>query len=297
MIVSKGTKGRFKIFTIQSLDEGMIALGSLISGVVVHLSKYVEYYAELIDLLERYAPLYEQSSDEILIPAKEYDDINDKILYRQNQLLKLIADQEKSSFSYYFLRKILVKSKYIVSDLDNAISEILSELLDVRNWTFHNPQSMLVAYREVSQKRALNLFGEQVKVEPQINPLVIAHIHQYDFPMLFTLVLHVEKRIEQFELVLKSMKADYSEMYNTHQTKRIVFAKGFVTSDVVYQEIRQTRYLDDLTANAAQISMAIQKSKYDGTDESYRKWVLEKKEHKNSEPSEASEGNDQNLDE
>lgn len=289
--VSKGAKGIFKKFTIQSLDEGMIALGSLISGVVVNLSKYKEYCDELFKMLEKYASLYEQSIDEVLIPAKEYDNINDRLLYRQRELLKLIADQEKSSFSYYYLRKILVKSKYIESDLDNDVSKVLSELLDIRNWTFHNPQSMLVAYREVSQKRAKIMFGEQAKLEPQINPLLIVHINQYDFPMLFTLGLHVEQRINQFEMVLKSMKDDYSEMYRMQKNKRLIFSSGVVTSDVIYQEIVQTRHLDDLTANATQISMAIQKSKYDGTDESYRKWTLEKIEHISNEDA---NGNAQN---
>ncbi len=47
---SKG-KHNYKQFTITTLEDGMVALGSLIVGVTVNLKKYKEYESELEELL------------------------------------------------------------------------------------------------------------------------------------------------------------------------------------------------------------------------------------------------------
>ena len=133
--MSGGTKQQFKQFSITCAEDACIALGTLISGVSVNLEKYKEYASEAEALLE--------SINQEYVPAKEYDDVNDKLLYRQREMLKLTADYQSSSFSYIDLRKILEKNKYISSPLSEDVAAILSELLDVRNCTFHNPQSLL----------------------------------------------------------------------------------------------------------------------------------------------------------
>lgn len=58
----------------------------------VNLEKYKEYASEAESLLE--------STQEEYVPAKEYDDVNDKLLYRQREILKFTADHQSSSFSY-----------------------------------------------------------------------------------------------------------------------------------------------------------------------------------------------------
>ena len=65
------------------------------------LEKYKEYASEAKTLLEN------ANSEYIL--AKNYDDINDKLLFRQYEILKLFADHQSSSFSYIDLRKLLKK--------------------------------------------------------------------------------------------------------------------------------------------------------------------------------------------
>ena len=44
--MSGGTKQQFKQFTINSIQDACLALGMLISGVVVNLEKYKEYATE-----------------------------------------------------------------------------------------------------------------------------------------------------------------------------------------------------------------------------------------------------------
>ena len=147
--MSRGTKQQFKQFSIDNLQDACLALGSLISALLIHYEKYKEYSDEAESLLEK--------SDAEYIAAKEYDDIKDKLLYRQHEILKLTADHQSSSFSYKDLRKLLEKKGYISTPLSDKNVEILNELLDVRNWTFHNPQSLMVAAKEAAERMVKEL--------------------------------------------------------------------------------------------------------------------------------------------
>ena len=274
--MSSKSKHNYKQFTITTLEDGMVALGSLIVGVTVNLKKYKEYEGELEELLEKYSELSNNGSTEVLVPAKEYDDINDKLLYRQREILKFVADCQKSSFSYIDFRKYLVKTKLLNSTLDEVTTKILSEFLDVRNWTFHNPQSMMVANAEVSKKRIPKEFQNMVKIQPQLNPLIITYNENYDLAMLITLYIHANKRIEQFEMVLAKMKSDYEEMYQKVKCKPVYLIGPKDTTKVIYYERYETNRFNNPSSDVTQISMAIQKSKYDGSAKSFNEWAINK---------------------
>ena len=263
--MSGGTKQQFKQFCISCAEDACLALGMLISGVSVNLDKYKEYASEAESLLE--------SIQEEYVPAKEYDGVNDKLLYRQREILKFTADHQSSSFSYIDLRKILEKSKYISSPLSEEVAVILSELLDVRNWTFHNPQSLMVAAKEAAKKDIPDELKGLAQVTPQLNPVIIRKTNRYELIMLASLTIHAKKRIEQFEKVLKSMKADYQEIYDSIENKPFLMTAHGLSDRVQYLELNGTSGLSDYHSDIAQISMAIQKSRYDGTDEKFSEWV------------------------
>lgn len=267
--MSGGTKQQFKQFSITCAEDACIALGALISGVSVNLEKYKEYASEAEVLLE--------SNQQEYVPAKEYDDVNDKLLYRQREILKLSADHQSSSFSYIDLRKILEKNKYISSPLSEDVADILSELLDVRNWTFHNPKSLLVAAKEAAHKGIPDELKGIAQVKPQLNPVLIPKINQYELVMLASLTIHAQKRIEQFEKVLMSMKADYQEIYDSIEEKPMIMTEQGMSTRVQYVEVNDTSGLSDYHSDIAQISMAIQKSKYDGSEEKFNEWVVRSK--------------------
>ncbi|MBQ7793814.1 MAG: hypothetical protein IJ366_04770 [Clostridia bacterium] len=264
--MSGGTKQQFKQFKIDNVQDACVVLGRLIAGVVINLEKYKEYSLEATALLE--------NTNEEYINAKQYDDISDKLLYRQHQILKLTADHQSSSFSYIDLRKMMEKKGFLKSVLPQEILIILNELLDVRNCTFHNQQSMLVAAKEAAEKNIPDELKKFAKITPQINPVIISKVCKYELVMFASLVDHTEKRIEQFEKILSSMKADYQEMYDSIEEKAYIMTENGFSSDVQYIEIYRTSGLSDYNSDIAQISMAIQKSKYDGSDENYREWVV-----------------------
>lgn len=264
--MSGGTKKQYKQFSINCTEDACLAMGNLICEVTVNLRKYKEYASEAVTLLE--------SSTEEYIPAKLYDDINDKLLYRQREMLKFTADHQNSSFSYMNLREILENKQYLKSQLPDETKIILNELLTIRNWSFHNAQSLMVAQKEVTKKNIPNNLKEFVKVPPQLNPVIIQIIDRYEISMLASLTIHNDIRIKQFEKILNCMKNDYQELYDSLTSKPLVFTGNGFSTKVQYHEVKRTSGITDLHSDIAQISMAIQKSKYDGTDEEYNKWIF-----------------------
>lgn len=264
--MSGGSKQQFKHFCINSTQDACLALGTLISGVIINLGKYKEYAFEAEALLEK--------TDSEYVQAKEYEDVNDRLLFRQREILKLTADHQSSSFSYIKLRRLLEKNQYVKSSQSQEVADILSELLVLRNWSFHNPQSLMVAAKEAAEKNIPAELKGMAEVTPQINPVMIQKIDKYELLMVASLVLHAEHRIEQFEKVLASMKSDYQEMFDSIEDKPLLMTPHGLSAEVQYVEVHSTARLMDHGSDVAQISMAIQKSKYDGSLEKFKEWVL-----------------------
>lgn len=264
--MSKGSKQQYKQYSINTIQQACLSLAGLISGMLVNIEKYKEYSAEVEVLLKNSHSKY--------IPAKEYDDINDKLLYRQREMLKLCADHQNSSFSYIELRKILEKRGFLTDSLSNELTKILNEMLDVRNWTFHNPQSLMVAALEVAKKEIPDVFKEIAQITPQLNPILVRKIDKYEIIMLVSLAMHTQRRIEQFNKIIQSMKRDYQKMYDSSKDKSYVMTSVGFSSEVQYVDKYEIARLDDYSSDVSQISMAIQKSKYDGTDEKFKESII-----------------------
>lgn len=149
-----------------------------------------------------------------------------------------------------------------------------NEFLDVRNWTFHNAQSLLVASKEAAEKNIPDELKGFAKIIPQLNPVIIRKVDRYELLMLVSLICHTKKRIEQFEMILSNMQSDYQEMYDSIKDKPLMMTASGFSSKVQYWEQHVTSQITDYQSDVAQISMAIQKSKYDGTDKTFKKWVV-----------------------
>ena len=70
------------------------------------------------------------------------------------------------------------------------------------------------------------------------------------------------------------MKADYQEIYNSIENKPYLMTTHGFSDRVQYVELDGTSGLSDYHSDIAQVSMAIQKSRYDGTDEKFKEWVV-----------------------
>ena len=70
------------------------------------------------------------------------------------------------------------------------------------------------------------------------------------------------------------MEADYQEIYDSIDNKPFLMTTHGFSYRVQYVELNVTSGLSDYHSDIAQISMAIQKSKYDGSDEKFNDWVV-----------------------
>lgn len=163
--MSKGRKQQYKQFTINTLEDGCLVLKSLIVPVIIDLEKFRGYSDEAEVLLDKYRL-------DGSIPANVYDSIHDKIIYQQRELLRFIADHQCSSFSYIDVRQLLVKKGFLKRKLGEESSKTLNELLNIRDWSFHNVQSMMVADLEIAKKSLSPELADIVEIKPMLNPVV-----------------------------------------------------------------------------------------------------------------------------
>lgn len=272
--MSKGSKKQFKQFSINSIEDGMLVLKGLIVPVITDLEKFKDYSKEAEHLLEKYKP-------EDSIPAKEYDSVHDKLLYQQRELLRFIADHQSSSFSYISLRPILIKKGFLKREISEESKKIMDELLDIRNWSFHNAQSMTVADLEIAKKSIPSVLAGSVEIKPMLNPVVIRKVKTYSWDMLASFNTHNTVRSGQFEAILSEMKADYQSMYYDLPDVPFMmtsFGSG-LTREIQYMD--QDVYMQKPTSagsDIASLSMGIQKGKYDGTDQSFEHWTGKQRE-------------------
>lgn len=265
-----------KRFEIKTQEDALMILGSLIAPVKMDLEKYAEYRDELEQLVIKYAALNEDK--ETLIPANEYENINDKLLFRQREMLKYCSDHQKDSFSYMSVRGAFVKRGFLKRDLETQVSKILNEFLDIRNLSFHNTQSGYTASKEVALKGMPDFLRDLVTINPQINPIIISKIINYDFAFIASSLIHADEIKKRFSLVIQAMMSDYEEMF-MNLKNRPIFLSG--DGGIQFYENSITKRLLDHSTDSTQISMAIQKAKYSGSQEDFDKYAIFSTKEKN----------------
>ena len=94
-------------------------------------------------------------------------------MYQQRELLRFIADHQSSSLFYIEVRKIVTKRGFVKRKLLEENAQILNELLDLRNWSFNNVQSMLVADFELVKKSIPKEVQGIAEIRPMLSPVVM----------------------------------------------------------------------------------------------------------------------------
>lgn len=249
-------KKNYKNMNFNNKDDYLYALYGLIEYIYPLLEKYIRYNGQLGLYLE-----------EIIKQNKQYIDFDiceewkDKIQNVSHGLLKGFVDEASTGFSYIMFRKLMNKTKYKLSDIPRDVDEDLKELRDVRNWTFHLAQSDFVASKEVFDKSISPEFKKYIV--HQFNPIKISKYRVAETIMMASFHDHTAHRIEVYEKVFDLMKNDFEILLG----EKIQIAECM--NDIYY-------FFDDDFATA-QLSMAMQKKKYDGSDEQYEKITGRKK--------------------
>lgn len=265
--MSGGSKKQFKQFAITKIEDALLVLHGLLVPVITDLAKFNAYAHEAEILLEKH-----KCGD--FIAAIEYDSVHDKVLYQQREILRFLADHQSSSFSYIAVRPLLIKKKFLTRKLNEKVESTLKELLDIRNLSFHNPQSMLVADFENAKRLLPAEFADVAELKPLLNPVVIRKIQSYSWDMVSGFVQHNQIRARQFEMVLAEMKLDYQEMYEKLSEPEFVLTNLGMSREVQYIEVDVPHQsIETAGDNVANLSMGIQRGKYDGSDEAFQKIV------------------------
>lgn len=259
------SKQQYKQYAINTIEDACAVLKGLIVPVILDMEKFEQYSKEAQEILIKYKHAEE-------IPADVYDSVHDKLLYQQRELLRFIADHQTSSFSYIDVRKKFEKRGFLKRKLSTKSSETLNELLELRNWSFHNVQSMFVADIELAKKSIPPELQGIAEIKPVLNPIVIRKVKSYKREMLEGFVHHNSVRLEQFKVVLSDMKEDYQEMFSLlPDQSSIVVGIGKISKvQYVVQEI-SGQSEKSAGKDIAAVSMGIQKGRFDGTDEAIQK--------------------------
>lgn len=120
----------------------------------------------------------------------------------------------------------------------------------------------------------MKLLRGDAKIVPQVNPVIIKDIVGYTVEKLASFIYHLESKIRRFEMILSCMKNDYQELYDSIKIKPMIISPGADMFKEQYCRQKVISGIDDFGSDIAQISMAIQKSKYDGSDDKFNEWVI-----------------------
>lgn len=248
-------KGKnYKNFPFNKKEDYLYAAKILIVRTYSALKKYKFYRDKLQEEVDRII-----ANKIEYIDVSYYEEWEDKQKNVSHNLLTCFIDDTSTGFSYVMFRKLVNRSEYkdALYELDIETKGYLEELRDVRNWTFHFAQSDFVAIKEVMYKGINEDLQKYITFSG--TPIII------DFPQLVSgkfmqsLFLHMSKRIRVFDKLFDCMLMDYQNLLG--QEVEIIEA---VASPMEYGGP------DFMTA---QLSMAMQKKRYDGTKESFERAI------------------------
>lgn len=248
----------YKNLNFNKKEDYLFALYVLIGHVYKLLKRYNRYQNDFVAFLNPI--LY---SDEEYVDTEICEEWQDKFLSVSRELIKHFVDDVKTGFSYIMFRKMVNKTEYKLKPLDKSLEKELEELRDVRNWSFHLAQSDFVAMKEVFYKKIPKEFHSYV--EYSFSPIRVSISKKTNKMHLASLFVHNERRIEIFQRLFNRMHADFEELLG-------------MSAEIVEINEKPLEFLDDSCA-AMQLSMAMQKRKYDGSDEAFEKITLQNLKH------------------
>ncbi|AQR93101.1 hypothetical protein [Clostridium saccharoperbutylacetonicum] len=262
----KPQQKNYKRFSLDSRLQFIKYLNKLICQVLRQLDKYKKYEQELEDIINEHILL---DKDDNLVSAKninayEYESIDAKLHNVSMELVKIIGDNTNDSASYLKFRRMLEKNTIELpfNQLSEEIQSYLKDVNDLRNWMFHNPESLYVSEEEYAKASIPADFRPYVTMSFRSSPIIILSPEEYSIEMAFSLLKHSTKRIEVFDKILANMVNDYE----------LILGKRL---DIQYKKI-PLRTLDDDSTDIVQLSYAIQKKKYKGREEDIKNiWKLD----------------------
>ncbi|UYZ39054.1 hypothetical protein OD350_28700 (plasmid) [Clostridium beijerinckii] len=255
----------YKRFPLDSRVKFMKYLNRLICQVYRQLDKYKRYEKELEEIIYSHTEFNDDGTIKSgsNISAYEYESIYDKLRMASMELVKIVGDNTNDSASYYKYRRMLEKNTIDVpfDALSDEIKAYLTDINDLRNWMFHNPESLYVSEEEYTRASIPENMRPYTTMSYRSSPIIITYVEEYRMNMAVSLMIHSQRRIEMFEKIYENMIHDYEKILG--QKLDIQLKKDPPMS------------LGDAATDIIQLSYAIQKKKYKGREEDIKKlWDL-----------------------
>ena len=250
-------KLNYKNFNFNKKEDYLYGLYLVISAAYQGLKKYKRYIKELSEYQEKI--IQENCA---YIDADIYQEWMDKHQNTMHSLLKCFVDNTSTGFSYIMFRQMISRSTYakLLPEQPEYIKKDLEELRDVRNWTFHFAQSDIVANKE----SFLQSIPEELRksVTYNLTPIVVDEYSKVSAVYIDSLRYTMEGRLQVFTEVFEQMKKDYEGVLGANVS---IVEKPIETLEYNRRELA-----------TAQLSMAMQKKKYDGSLKSFEEITMKK---------------------
>jgi hypothetical protein len=224
------------MFPLNNKEDFIVYLQQLIIRVDIRLQRYKRYLDEISKDMLKYELLKKEN---VLIPAKLYEEYTDLFGNTQKHLVNLIADNTKSAMSYLKFRKIAEKQEFGLVKIDNFTTELINDINVLRNWSLHAPESMLVAEREVLGNISFKMPYSLIEI-----PI----FEKYEGIWLVSLYLEADGLYRRIRHIFQQMKKDYSFLINK-------------SMEICHRDLN-VRPFDKMSIDVPAISMQIQKGKY-----------------------------------
>lgn len=236
--------GNYKQFIMNTQDEYIIVFRFLLGDVYSLIKGYQKILSRELNKLEKL-----KQKKILVLDIEEYSDTKTLISSYQDDLLMTLIDQQKSSYSYKSVRdRIKKKNLFNLKDFSQHINQEINELVDIRNWTFHNPQSNIYAQLE-SMKKQFNKDFQQYIIANTTSYVKITNSKYVDIIFYEDMLNYYQKRLETFKKLFELMKIDFFDI----KGEEIILEEEYIDLPLSF---------DHPSVTAANISMAIQKGRY-----------------------------------
>ena len=248
-------KANYKNFNFNKKEDYLYGLYFVISTAYDGIKKYKRHIKELS---EYQIKIIQEKCE--YIDSSIYQEWMDRHQNTMHLLLKCFVDNTSTGFSYVMFRQMIARSTYakLLPEQPETIKKDLEELRDVRNWTFHFAQSDIVANKEIFLQSVPQELRKSVIYN--LNPIVIEEYSKVSAVYIDSLRCAMERRLKVFTEIFEQMKIDYESVLGTEVS-------------IVERPIKLLEYGHNDFA-MAQLSMAMQKKQYDGSQESFEEITM-----------------------
>ena len=220
-----------KTFSLTTKEDYIFYLNEIISDLIQKRDR-LETYCNEINLVLKNNP------DSKFIQSELYEPTSDKICRLFQYIANIIGDDTKTAVSYKKYRRLLYKNRISLTlnipPLSEEENKILNSFNQLRNWSLHIPESLLL-----QKKSFLTIDDNFIFNNKSSIPLPI--YDYFDIKYLEKLEEEAIQILNLSSVMLEKMKIDYSIL--TDSTLELIYERNQV-KPYLFMEIVENSWND-----------------------------------------------------